>query len=84
VIDRGLLRTTVMEAGNGGSKDLDNGRIVPIPNNIVLKVPVFNYSQGFRFVRDEIKVLFTPETYRKPAALPLARGDKSCAAIAGL
>jgi small-conductance mechanosensitive channel len=41
---------------------LYNGRIVRIPNNIVLKVPIFNYSQGFRFVWDEIKVLFTAAT----------------------
>jgi small-conductance mechanosensitive channel len=59
VIDLGLLRTTLMETGNWVSKDLYNGRIVRIPNSIVLKVPVFNYSQGFRFVWDEIKVTFT-------------------------
>jgi small-conductance mechanosensitive channel len=59
VIDIGLLRTTIMETGNWVSKDLYNGRIVRVPNNIVLKVPVFNYSQGFRFLWDEIKVLFT-------------------------
>jgi hypothetical protein len=59
VIDIGLLRTTIMETGCWVSKDLYNGRIVRIPNSIVLKLPVFNYSQGFQFVWDEIKVLFT-------------------------
>src|SRR5580692_10334892 len=59
VIDIGLLRTTLMETGSWVSKDLYNGRIVRIPNNILLKVPVFNYSQGFRFIWDEIRVLFT-------------------------
>ena len=62
VIDIGLLRTTVMETGNWVSKDLYNGRIVRVPNSIVLKVPIFNYSQGFRFIWDEIKVLFTTTT----------------------
>jgi small-conductance mechanosensitive channel len=62
VIDIGLLRTTVMETGNWVSKDLYNGRIVRVPNSIVLKVPIFNYSQGFRFIWDEIKVLFTTAT----------------------
>jgi small-conductance mechanosensitive channel len=62
VIDIGLLRTTVMETGSWVSKDLYNGRIVRVPNNIVLKVPVFNYSQGFQFIWDEIKVLFTTAT----------------------
>ena len=59
VIDIGLLRTTLMETGNWVSKDLYNGRLVRIPNSMVLKGTVFNYSQGFQFIWDEIKVQFT-------------------------
>jgi small-conductance mechanosensitive channel len=59
VIDIGLLRTTLMETGNWVSRDLYNGRLVRIPNSIVLKGTVFNYSQGFQFIWDEIKVPFT-------------------------
>jgi small-conductance mechanosensitive channel len=59
VIDIGLLRTTVMETGNWVSPDLYDGRIVRIPNNAVMKGPVFNYSQGFRFVWDQIRVVLT-------------------------
>src|SRR5580692_9580100 len=59
VIDIGLLRTTLLETGNWVSGDLYNGRIVHIPNSAVLKGSVFNYSQGFRFVWDEIKITFT-------------------------
>ena len=59
VIDIGLLRTTLMETGNWVSKDRYNGRIVRVPNSAVLKGPIFNYSQGFPFVWDEIKVVFT-------------------------
>ena len=59
VIDIGLLRTTLLETGNWVSGDLYNGRIVRIPNSAILKGSVFNYSQGFRFVWDEIKLLFT-------------------------
>ncbi|MGA7633148.1 MAG: mechanosensitive ion channel family protein [Terriglobales bacterium] len=58
VIDIGLLRTSLMETGNWVSRDLYNGRIARIPNSIVLRGSVFNYSQGFRFVWDEIHVLF--------------------------
>src|SRR6202451_806128 len=58
VIDIGLLRTTLMETGNWVSRDLYNGRIARIPNSIVLRGAVFNYSQGFRFIWDEINVLF--------------------------
>jgi small-conductance mechanosensitive channel len=59
VIDIGLLRTTLMETGAWVRRDLYNGRLVRIPNSTVLKVPVFNYSQGFRFVWDEIKAVFS-------------------------
>src|SRR6202044_2923901 len=58
VIDIGLLRTTLMETGNWVSRDLYNGRIARVPNSIVLRGSIFNYSQGFRFVWDEINVLF--------------------------
>jgi small-conductance mechanosensitive channel len=59
VLDIGLLRTTLMEIGSWVSRDMYSGRVVRIPNSIVLKASVFNYSQGFRFIWDEIKVLFT-------------------------
>jgi small-conductance mechanosensitive channel len=59
VIDIGLLRTTLMETGRWVSGDLYNGRIVRIPNSAVLKGSVFNYSQGFQFIWDEIKAQFT-------------------------
>jgi small-conductance mechanosensitive channel len=62
VVDISVMRTTVMETGNWVRGDLYNGRFVQIPNSVVLKGLVFNYSQGFRFVWDEIKVRLTPES----------------------
>jgi small-conductance mechanosensitive channel len=59
VIDISIMRTTVMETGNWVSRDFYNGRIVRIPNSAVLKGLVCNYSQGFRFVWDEIKIRLT-------------------------
>jgi len=59
VIDISPLRTTLMEIGNGVSGDLYNGRIARIPNGAVIKGLTLNYSQGFRFVWDEIKLRFT-------------------------
>jgi small-conductance mechanosensitive channel len=76
VIDIGLLRTTLMETGNWVSKDLYNGRIVRIPNSTVLKGSVFNYSQGFRFVWDEIKVLLTATSDYKLAREMMLRVAK--------
>ena len=70
------MRTTVMETGNWVSGDLYNGRMVRIPNNAVLKGPVFNYSQGFRFVWDEIKVRLTSASDHQQAREMLLRVAK--------
>src|SRR5271168_682856 len=59
VVDIGLLRTTLMEVGSWVGRDLYSGRVVRIPNNTVLKSAVFNYSQGFRFIWDQIKVVLS-------------------------
>ena len=58
-VDIGLLRTTLIETGNLVGTDLYNRRIVRMANSAVLKGAVFNYSQGFQFICDEIRVLFT-------------------------
>lgn len=76
VIDIGLLRTTLMETGDWVSKDLYNGRIVRIPNSTVLKGSVFNYSQGFQFIWDEIKVVFTNSSDCRLAKEMLLRAAK--------
>ena len=62
VVDISVMRTTIMETGNWVSGDLYNGRIVQIPNSAVLKGVVFNYSQKFQFVWDEIKIRLTSES----------------------
>jgi len=76
VIDIGLLRTTLMETGNWVSKDLYNGRIARIPNSAILKGTVFNYSQGFRFIWDEIKVVLTATSDPQLARATLLRVAK--------
>ena len=62
VIDISFMRTEIVETGNWVSNDLYNGRVARIPNSAALKGPTFNYSQGFRFVWDEIKVPLTTES----------------------
>jgi len=62
VIDISLMRTTVMETGGWVNDDFYNGRIARIPNNMAIKGQIFNYSQGFRFVWDEVKAKFTSES----------------------
>jgi small-conductance mechanosensitive channel len=62
VIDISIMRTEIVETGNWVSNDLYNGRVVRIPNSAALKGPIFNCSQGFRFVWDEIKVPLTGDS----------------------
>lgn len=82
VIDISILRTTILEIGDWVSKDLYNGRVARIPNNSVLKGPVFNYSQGFRFVWDEIKVPLTSQSdYRLAREMLLRVTDETVASF---
>lgn len=56
VMDVGPLTTTLMECGDWVNSDLYNGRVVYLPNNIVLREQVQNYSVDFPFLWDEITV----------------------------
>ncbi|GAB4116615.1 MAG: mechanosensitive ion channel [Sideroxydans sp.] len=56
VMDIGPLTTIIMECGDWVKSDLYNGRVVYLPNNIVLREQVLNYSVDFPFLWDEIVV----------------------------
>lgn len=56
VMDVGPLTTTLMECGDWVKSDLYNGRVVYLPNNIVLREQVQNYSVDFPFLWDEIVI----------------------------
>ena len=57
VIDIDSIYTTMMEIGQWVSSDNYSGRIVKLSNAFVFKGPVYNYSQDFPFVWDEIDLL---------------------------
>jgi small-conductance mechanosensitive channel len=73
VVDISVMRTTVLETGNWVSGDLYSGRIARIPNSVVLKGLVFNDSQGFRFVWDEIKIQLSAKSDHEQARQMLLR-----------
>ncbi|MFH1568157.1 MAG: mechanosensitive ion channel domain-containing protein [Gemmatimonadota bacterium] len=56
VIDIGIFRTVVMECGDWVSGDLYNGRIVRLANSVVFKDAVYNYTDDFPFLWDEIVI----------------------------
>jgi small-conductance mechanosensitive channel len=56
VMDVGPLTTTVMECGAWVKSDLYNGRVAHLPNNLVLREQVINYTPDFPFLWDEIVI----------------------------
>jgi small-conductance mechanosensitive channel len=54
VIDIDSIYTTMMEIGEWVSSDNYSGRIVKLSNSFVFKGAIYNYSQDFPFVWDEI------------------------------
>jgi small-conductance mechanosensitive channel len=47
--------------------DQSTGRIIDIPNGMVLTQPIANYTKGFEYIWDEIPVLITFESNWKKA-----------------
>jgi small-conductance mechanosensitive channel len=56
VIDIDSMYTTMMEIGEWVSSDNYSGRIVKLSNSFVFKGAIYNYSQDFPFVWDEINL----------------------------
>ncbi len=62
VIDVRLFRFTLMEIGNWVDADQSTGRLIHIPNGLLFTHDVFNYTEGFPYLWDEIPVLVTFES----------------------
>jgi small-conductance mechanosensitive channel len=62
VIDIGLLRTVLAEIGGWVNADQSTGRLVSMPNSAVLSQEIYNFTQGYEFIWDEIRVLVTFES----------------------
>lgn len=62
VIDTRLMRFTILEIGNWVSGDQSTGRIVHVPNAMVFREPVANYTDGFHYIWHEIKLPVTFES----------------------
>lgn len=59
VIDIRPLHSTMMETGGWVDADQSTGRIVHFPNSWLYQHGVYNYTQGFRFVWNEIPFTVT-------------------------
>lgn len=77
VIDVRLFAFSLVEIGNWVAADQSTGRILHIPNGLVFRQPVANYTQGFNFIWDEIPVTVTFESdWRRAKELLGAIADR--------
>ena len=67
IIDIRLFQFTMLEIGNWVEADQSTGRIIHVPNGKVFLEPQANYSTGFEYIWNEIKVLITFESNWKLA-----------------
>ena len=75
VLDVSILRTTVMEIGEWVQADQYTGRIVTVANRVVFSDPVFNYTQRWPYLWDEITIPVTYESkWRRAEELMLEHG----------
>jgi small-conductance mechanosensitive channel len=67
VIDIRLFYTSILEIGNWVDADQSTGRIIHSPNGKVFTEPIFNYTRGFEYIWNEIKIVVTFESNWKKA-----------------
>lgn len=67
VIDIRLFQFSIVEVGNWVDADQSTGRIIHVPNSMVLRSPLSNYHIGFEYIWNEIPVMITFESNWKKA-----------------
>jgi hypothetical protein len=77
VLDISLFRTTIMEIGEWVKADQYTGRTVTIANSAVFSDPVFNYTQHWPYLWDEIMIPVTyASNWHQAAEMMLEQGKK--------
>ena len=75
VMDISIFQTSLLEIGNWVDADQSTGRIVNIPNSAVFKKENYNYSRGFEFIWNEIRIVVTFESdWKRAEEIMLAYG----------
>lgn len=62
VIDVTVFQTSILEVGHWIAADQSTGRIIHMPNSMVLRNVVANYTKGFPFIWNELQVVVTFES----------------------
>ncbi len=72
VVDIRLFQFTLLEIGNWADADQTTGRLIHIPNAMVITAGLANYTRGFQYIWDELSVLVTFESDWRAAKSMLA------------
>lgn len=59
VVDERLFSFSLLEIGNWVDADQSTGRIIHVPNGKVFTDPIANYTRGFPYIWNELKVVVT-------------------------
>ncbi|GAB4177217.1 MAG: mechanosensitive ion channel [Calditrichia bacterium] len=82
VIDIRLFKFTLAEIGNWVDADQSTGRILHLPNSMVLSEKIANYTQSFNYIWHEIPVLITFESnWKKAKEIIIQIGNKHAKTI---
>ncbi len=77
VIDIRIFEFSILEIGNWVNADQSTGRVIHVPNGLVMKQTLANYSQGFQYIWNEVPVLITFESnWRKAKEILLRIAEK--------
>ena len=67
LVDQRLFHFSMIEVGNWVQADQSTGRVIHIPNGKIFTENLINYSGGFNFIWNEIRVMVTFESDWKKA-----------------
>lgn len=80
VIDVRFFKFSLVEIGNWVGADQSTGRVIHLPNSLILTDVIANYTRGFEFIWNEIPVLVTFESnWKKAKEILLTTSDKHAA-----
>ena len=83
VIGVSVFQTTMLEVGNWIQAEQSTGRMLIIPNSMLVRHAVYNYAKGFPFVWDELSVVVTFESdWEQAEGLMLERAEVEADKIA--
>jgi small-conductance mechanosensitive channel len=67
VVGLGVMYFSILEIGKWVDAEQSTGRVIRVPNSLVIANPVINYTKSFPYIWDEISICITFESNWKKA-----------------